>query len=112
MVDRRLVCAQASAAERPVALPPAESECAVIHRILQNSAFTPEQIKLMSTAYEAALAQLKLRDRNDPLTLVIAKAVIDVAQTGERDPMSICTLALQRMESTAGESAASASMHP
>jgi hypothetical protein len=87
-------------------------ECAVIHRILQNSAFTPEQIKLMSTAYEAALAQLKLRDRNDPLTLVIAKAVIDVAQTGERDPMSICTLALQRMEGTAGESAASASMHP
>ena len=75
-----------------------------IYRLLQNSAFTPEQIKQMCTAYEAALANLKLRDRNDPLTLEIAKVIIEVAQTGERDPMRICTLALERVESAADAS--------
>jgi hypothetical protein len=72
-----------------------------IYSILQNSAFAPEQIKQMGLAYEAALAELKLRDRNDPLTLVLAKAIIGVAEAGERDPMSICTLALERLESVA-----------
>ena len=72
-----------------------------IYSILQNSAFAPEQIKQMCLAYEAALAELKLRDRSDPLTLVIAKAIIEVAKTGERDSMSICTLALERLESVA-----------
>jgi hypothetical protein len=76
-----------------------------IYRILQNSGFTPEQIKPMCLAYEAALAELKLRDRDDPMTLAVAKAIIEVAETGERDPMSICTLALGKLESAAVSSA-------
>lgn len=78
----------------------------MIHRILQNSAFTPEQIKQMCLAYEAALAELKLSDRNDPLTSAIAKAIIEAAEIGERDPMSICSLALERLKSAADLSSA------
>jgi hypothetical protein len=71
-----------------------------IYRLLQNSAFTPEQIEQMCNAYEVALTRLKLRDRNDPLTLLIARAIIKVAQTGERDPTRICTLALEHLDTS------------
>ena len=77
-----------------------------IYRMLEKSSFTPEQIKRMCMAYEAALSELKLRDRDDPLTLLIARAIIEVAQTGEREPMSICTLALERLDSAADVSSA------
>jgi hypothetical protein len=35
------------------------------------------------------LRDLQLTDRNDPFTDIVAKAVIEVAQLGERDPAEI-----------------------
>lgn len=51
----------------------------------------------MTDAYEAALKELRLSDRNDPLTDTIAKYIIEIAQTGEKDSARICALALQRL---------------
>jgi hypothetical protein len=68
-----------------------------IYGLLQNSGFTPEQVQQMSEAYERALVTLGLSNRSDPLTLLIAKSIIDVAQTGETDPTRICTLALAQV---------------
>jgi len=66
-----------------------------IYRLLQQSAFTPEQISPMVAAYEDCLRELKLADRSDPITEIVAKAIIEIAQTGERDPLRMGQLALK-----------------
>jgi hypothetical protein len=40
----------------------------------------------MSAAYESALVNLGITNRDDPLTELIAKAIVNVVATGERDP--------------------------
>jgi hypothetical protein len=68
-----------------------------IYRLLQDSAFEPEVIELMSAAYELALMLIELKDRDDPLTETIARYIIESAQTGERDPQKMCSAALARL---------------
>jgi len=58
-------------------------------RLPQNSAFGPDEIKRMTTAYEDALRVLGFVDRTDAITEIIANKVIEIAQTGERDPFRI-----------------------
>jgi hypothetical protein len=60
-----------------------------ICRLLQGSAFGPDEIKVLSSAYEAALQILGLTDRTDPVTEPIAKKIIEIAQTGVRDPKQL-----------------------
>ena len=57
-----------------------------IHRLLQHSAFSQDDIDRMVTAYEECLQILGLADRSDPAAERIAKQIIEIAQTGERDP--------------------------
>jgi hypothetical protein len=71
-----------------------------IDRLLQNSAFEPDDIVRMSTAYEKALILLGLKGRNDPLTESVAKHIVEIAQTGEKDFEVICTLAISRLKGT------------
>jgi hypothetical protein len=49
----------------------------------------------MKTAYEVALRELRLADRADPCTDIIARKIIECARTGERDPILLCELALK-----------------
>jgi hypothetical protein len=71
-----------------------------IYRLLQKSAFEPQDIERMIAAYELALVELALADRNDPLTETVAKYIVDAAQTGEKDPKRICAVALARLSGT------------
>ena len=73
-----------------------------IYRLLQQSAFTPEQISPMVAAYEDCLRILKLADRSDPITEMVAKAIIEIAQTGERDPLRMGQLALKTIGDAPG----------
>jgi hypothetical protein len=57
-----------------------------IYRLLKFAAFDPEDVSCMTTAYEGALVVLKLTDRQDPITELVAKKIIEVSQQGERDP--------------------------
>jgi hypothetical protein len=50
--------------------------------------FGPDDIKLLSGAFEEALRELEL-DRTDPATQLIAKRIIELAQQGERDPIRL-----------------------
>jgi hypothetical protein len=52
-----------------------------IYKLLQNSAFGPEQIKIMTEAYEVTLKALHLTNRSDPVTQIIATKIIDIART-------------------------------
>jgi hypothetical protein len=65
-----------------------------IYGFLQNSGFDPESIKVMTAAYETAREQLGLKDRSDPLTELVARKIIEIAQTGVRDPSQLCERAL------------------
>jgi hypothetical protein len=66
-----------------------------IYRLLKNRAFGPDEIKVLTTAYEEALRTLRLKDRADPATEMIAKKIIELAQRGERDPARLREHALR-----------------
>ncbi len=61
---------------------------------LKNLVLSPEEIRPMTAAYEQALQKLGLIDQADPITEVIAKKIIEVVQTGERNPARISRRAL------------------
>jgi hypothetical protein len=60
-----------------------------IYKLIQSGSFDPEMIEAMTTAYERVLSDLRLVDRTDPLTELIAASIISVTKTGERDPDKI-----------------------
>ena len=60
-----------------------------IYRLIASGHFGPDEIKAMTAAYEAALIDLGIADRNDPLTELIARSIVNVTATGERDPVLI-----------------------
>jgi hypothetical protein len=68
-----------------------------IIRLLEREAFSPEDIKLLSAAFEDVLHALDLIDRTDPLTELVAKKIIECAQTGERDPARLRDCALKSL---------------
>ena len=57
-----------------------------IYRLLRNSAFDPDQIQIIAGAFEATCVEFGLVNRDDPLCEMVAKAIMESAQTGERDP--------------------------
>lgn len=68
-----------------------------IYRILQNSPLGPEEIARLSSAYEQALHTIGVQDRNDPLTELIARKIIEIGQTGLKDPATICLRAIEEL---------------
>jgi hypothetical protein len=63
-------------------------------RYLGEGVFDPPAVDAMSAAFEAACRSLGLVDRDDPFAEIVARKVIEVAGTGERDPERLCALAL------------------
>jgi hypothetical protein len=68
-----------------------------IYPLLKNSAFGPEEIKVLTTAYEDTLRTLRLADRADPATEIIAKKIIEFAQRGERHPLRLRERAIESL---------------
>jgi hypothetical protein len=69
-----------------------------IHRLLQkNMPMEPEEISRLTTAYKQALRGIGLVDRDDPLSEMVAKKVIQIAKTGVRDPADIAALAIMEL---------------
>jgi hypothetical protein len=66
-----------------------------IYRLLQRQAFDPEAVECLTAAYEAALKLLRISNRDDPITETIAQRIIEIAQTGVRDPAKLCAAALE-----------------
>jgi hypothetical protein len=66
-----------------------------IYRLLEKHAFGPDEIRVLTTAFEDALRTLHLADRADPATEMIAKKIIELAQQGERDPVRLRERAIQ-----------------
>jgi hypothetical protein len=60
-----------------------------IRRLLQESAFAPQHVEVLSQALDAALRELALIDRSDPAVELIPKRIIELACSGERDPIRL-----------------------
>ena len=70
-----------------------------IYRLLKNTAFGPEEIERLVTAYEETLKVLGLTNRSDPITQLVAEKIIAVGRLGIEDPAEISKVALKELGS-------------
>ena len=66
----------------------------------EGGAFGPEDIAVMTTAFDRLLADFKLTDRSDPVVMMLAKLVIEIVRNGERNPDRVRKLATDRYSQT------------
>jgi hypothetical protein len=67
-------------------------------RIFQYEAFQPEHISVMGHVFEDVLRTIGGVNRQDPLAEKIAKKVIELAQTGDCDPLRLKELTLKAFD--------------
>jgi hypothetical protein len=76
----------------------ASGRSVAIYRLLENSAFDPERIKMMVDAYECACRALDLvGNKTDPVTEIVARKIVEIAQTGLTDSQIICERSLEEL---------------
>jgi hypothetical protein len=69
-----------------------------IRRLLEhNDAFSPEDVQVLLGVFDDTLHALNLTDRERPLTMTVAKLIIDFAKEGERDPARLRDLVLKTL---------------
>jgi hypothetical protein len=68
-----------------------------IYRLIANGSFGPDEIEVMTAAYEGALIDLRVANRQDPITELIAKSIVHVTATGERNPVLIRARAINAL---------------
>jgi len=57
----------------------------------------PEEIARIKEAYEQVLHTLCVKGRDDPLTEIIAKQIIKIAQAGVHDAAQLSALAIEEL---------------
>jgi hypothetical protein len=55
----------------------------------EGGLFGPDDIAIMTKAFDLLLTDFKLVDRKDPVVTMVAKLVIEFVRNGERDPDKI-----------------------
>ena len=73
-----------------------------IYRLLKDTTFEPEAVQAMGRAYEDLLADLRLADRNDPFTEIVAKEIVRIASRGVRTATEIRAEVLTTLGKPAG----------
>ena len=69
-----------------------------ITKHLAGRAFSPEQVEQLTAAYEGALAELQITNRDDPITELIARKIIEVSDSdGTCAPAILYTRALAQL---------------
>jgi hypothetical protein len=68
-----------------------------IYKLIANGSFGPDEVEVMKAAYEAALVDVGVTDRDDPITELIGKSIVNVTATGERDPKIVMERALNAL---------------
>ena len=67
-----------------------------IRGIIENGhAFSPEEAKVLIYAFEDTLRALNLAERDDPVTMLIARRIVALATQGIRDPVQLRERALK-----------------
>src|SRR5258705_1733347 len=72
----------------------AETKMPIRAVIKDSGAFTPEEAEVLISAFEITLQKIALAKREDQISLMIAKKIIAIAMSGERDPQKISASAI------------------
>ena len=62
---------------------------------VEQQSFGPEDIEILSNAFEEAVRELRLVDRTDPATQLVGKRIIEFVQQGERDQIRLREMAVK-----------------
>lgn len=65
---------------------------------LQTADLKPKIVSRITAAYEQALHTLCVKDRDDPLTEMVASKIIKIAQTEVLAPAEIAAWAIKELE--------------
>jgi hypothetical protein len=68
-----------------------------IYKLIRNTVFEPKDIERLVAAYEQTLLALRLKDRNDPITQLVAEKIIAIGRLGIEDPAEISKLTLKEL---------------
>src|SRR5262249_57688649 len=68
-----------------------------IHKLIANGSFGPDEIEVMKAAYEAALIDVGVTNPDEPIAELIAKSIVNVTATGERNPKEVMERALNAL---------------
>jgi len=69
-----------------------------IHRLLQQAAYSPEEVRILASAYEDCLSKLNIADSTDPMAETVAKKIIEAARSGIRNPARLVERALAELQ--------------
>ena len=72
-----------------------------INRLLKGRMVEPDEIEVLNRALDQALGAL-LVDRNDPITDIVARTIIQIGATGVRDSAEIAASAIRQLNSACG----------
>jgi hypothetical protein len=67
-----------------------------INRLLAGSKLQPDEVARLNAAYTYALHSLNLVDRNDPITEMLARKIIEIGAI-ESDPKKISDIAVSKL---------------
>jgi hypothetical protein len=62
--------------------------------------FAPEEVAMLGNVFDDVLQKLNLADRNDPVTEMVAKKLVDLANSGIRDPERLKALTVRAFTQT------------
>jgi hypothetical protein len=68
-----------------------------IRSLLAEKVFQPEEAARLVAAYERALDQLDLKDRDDPVTDLVAKKIIELSASCDGGPEKVCAAVLKNL---------------
>jgi hypothetical protein len=70
---------------------------------LEDQTFDPESKRVMGIAFEMTRAALRLTDRDDLVTAMVAKRIIELAKTDEHNPDVLCERVLNDLRAPPGQ---------
>jgi hypothetical protein len=68
-----------------------------ISRLIEKGSFERVEIERLQKAYEITLKQLHLVDRNDPLTELVAKKIIEIGGNAVDNPAQLSARAINEL---------------
>jgi len=69
--------------------------------VQNDTSFGPEDLEIMTAAFDEALRRLGLKDRTDKVTELVATTIIAFARYGGRNPRTLCDGALASLNQRA-----------
>jgi hypothetical protein len=75
-----------------------------IRSLFGEGAFSPEDVAVITSAFEDTLQSLGLIDRKDPAVSMVARRIIELAKSGERDPILLRDAVLKSFRNDSGAS--------